>query len=78
MKKGKHAPDIFLLACKTAQIPPERSLVLEDSDLGLKAAKTAGIPYIIVPDINYPGKEVAETAEMIAESLIDVERLFAL
>lgn len=78
VKKGKPAPDIFLLACKMAQIPPERSLVLEDSEPGAKAAKTAGIPYIIVPDINYPGKEVAETAEMIAESLIDVERLFAL
>ena len=69
--------DIFLLACKEAQIPPERSLVLEDSEPGAKAAKAAGIPCIIVPDINYPKKEVAEGAEMIAKSLLDVEKLFA-
>ena len=77
VKNGKPAPDIFLLACKEAQIPPERSLVLEDSEPGAKAAKAAGIPCIIVPDINYPKKEVAEGAEMIAKSLLDVEKLFA-
>ena len=45
---------------------------------GAKAAKAAGIPYIIVPDINYPEKEVAKAAEMVADSLLDVEKLFAL
>ena len=75
---GKPAPDIFLLACEKVQIPPERCLVLEDSVPGAKAAKAAGIPYIIVPDINYPEKEVAKAAEMVADSLLDVEKLFAL
>lgn len=78
VKKGKPAPDIFLLACEKVQIPPERCLVLEDSVPGAKAAKAAGIPYIIVPDINYPEKEVAKAAEMVADSLLDVEKLFAL
>ena len=78
VKKGKPAPDIFLLACEKVQIPPERCLVLEDSVPGAKAAKAAGIPYIIVPDINYPEKEVAKAAEMAADSLLDVEKLFAL
>ena len=71
-------PDIFLLACEKVQILPERCLVLEDSVPGAKAAKAAGIPYIIVPDINYPEKEVAKAAEMVADSLLDVEKLFAL
>ena len=78
VKKGKPAPDIFLLACEKVQILPERCLVLEDSVPGAKAAKAAGIPYIIVPDINYPEKEVAKAAEMVADSLLDVEKLFAL
>ena len=77
-EKGKPAPDIFLLACEKVQILPERCLVLEDSVPGAKAAKAAGIPYIIVPDINYPEKEVAKAAEMVADSLLDVEKLFAL
>ena len=78
VKKVKPAPDIFLLACEKVQILPERCLVLEDSVPGAKAAKAAGIPYIIVPDINYPEKEVAKAAEMVADSLLDVEKLFAL
>lgn len=76
VKKGKPYPDIFWLACKKAGVSYENSLVLEDSIPGALAALTAGIPYIIVPDINYPTKGIVQAAVMVAESLSDVNSIF--
>lgn len=44
----KPAPDLFLTAAQRLGIAPARCLVLEDSDQGLDAAKTAGIPALDV------------------------------
>ena len=41
--KPKPAPDIFLEAAKQIGIPPEYCQVFEDGDLGLEAAKKAGM-----------------------------------
>ncbi|MGD0590162.1 MAG: HAD-IA family hydrolase [Bacteroidota bacterium] len=41
--KPKSAPDIFLEAAKRIGIPPEYCQVFEDGDLGLEAAKKAGM-----------------------------------
>ncbi len=75
VEKGKPYPDIFWSACKKAGVSFEKSLVLEDSVPGAMAASAAGIPYIIVPDINAPSDEIAQKAVMIAESLIDVDKM---
>jgi len=40
---SKPAPDIFLRAAQTLQIPPERCVVFEDSYFGVNAAKAAGM-----------------------------------
>ena len=40
---GKPAPDAFLLAASRLDVAPERCLVLEDGDLGLEAARRAGM-----------------------------------
>lgn len=42
VKHGKPAPDLFLLAAKKKNVPPEQSIVIEDSIAGLQAAKAAG------------------------------------
>jgi HAD superfamily hydrolase (TIGR01509 family) len=39
----KPAPDLFLLAASTLGIPPERTVVVEDSTRGVKAALAAGM-----------------------------------
>jgi beta-phosphoglucomutase family hydrolase len=40
-KKGKPSPDIFLLAAKRLNVLPEECIVIEDSLVGMKAAKKA-------------------------------------
>ncbi len=42
-KNGKPAPDIFLLAARYFNIPPDNCLVIEDSRNGVLAAKSAGM-----------------------------------
>jgi HAD superfamily hydrolase (TIGR01509 family) len=45
---GKPAPDLFLLAAKRMSVAPEQCIVYEDSDLGLEAARRAGMRWIDV------------------------------
>ena len=41
--RGKPAPDLFLHAARTMGVRPERCVVLEDSPLGVAAARAAGM-----------------------------------
>ncbi len=41
--KGKPAPDIFLKAAQEMGVAPEKCIVIEDSHLGLQAARAAGM-----------------------------------
>lgn len=45
--KKKPAPDIYLLAAKELQVSPARCVVIEDSHIGLRAAKAAGMRCIV-------------------------------
>jgi HAD superfamily hydrolase (TIGR01509 family) len=45
---GKPAPDLFLAAATALGVPPDRCLVYEDSDLGLEAARRAGMRWVDV------------------------------
>jgi len=46
---SKPAPDAFLLAAKRLGVRPETCLVFEDTDLGIQAAKAAGMASVRVP-----------------------------
>lgn len=48
---GKPAPDLFLSAAEALGVRPERCLVYEDSDLGLEAARRAGMQWVDVRPI---------------------------
>jgi beta-phosphoglucomutase-like phosphatase (HAD superfamily) len=41
--RGKPAPDLFLHAARTMGVAPERCAVVEDSALGVEAARAAGM-----------------------------------
>ncbi|GAA2504606.1 HAD family hydrolase [Streptomyces gobitricini] len=41
--RGKPAPDLFLYAAERMGVVPERCVVVEDSPLGVQAARTAGM-----------------------------------
>lgn len=45
---GKPAPDCFLKAASLLKIPPQDCLVFEDAELGVQAAKSAGMAYLFV------------------------------
>ncbi|MCL2051757.1 MAG: HAD family phosphatase [Lachnospiraceae bacterium] len=51
-KKGKPAPDIYLLVAETLKVKPERCLVFEDIVPGIIAGKSAGMKVCAVDDIN--------------------------
>lgn len=42
--RGKPWPDLFLLAAERQGVEPHRCLVIEDSDMGVQAARAAGMP----------------------------------
>jgi len=49
VKRGKPAPDMFLLAAELMGVPAEECLVLEDGNSGLVAAKAAGMQSVFIP-----------------------------
>ena len=48
---AKPAPDLYLLAAERLGIPPHECIAIEDSEFGVRAASTAGMRVIQVPDL---------------------------
>lgn len=69
VENGKPHPDIFLEACQRAGEAPEHALVLEDSVHGFRAAKSAGINCIVIPDLIEPTSEMTEDAYHVLPDL---------
>lgn len=74
---GKPAPDIFLAAAQRLDILPQHCLVLEDSNAGVKAAHSGGMPVIMVPDLQHPTAESRAIATAIQPSLHEVQAWLA-
>ncbi len=68
IKRGKPAPDIFLLTAKRLHANPARCLVLEDSPAGIEAARAAGMYVVAVPD-PHMDDEAYGNADQIIRSL---------
>lgn len=62
---GKPDPEIFLLAARRLQVPPERCIVIEDSSAGVQAARRAGMRAIAVNPHPCAGADL--TAPSLAE-----------
>jgi HAD superfamily hydrolase (TIGR01509 family) len=60
VKRGKPAPDLFLLAAERMGIAPEQCLVIEDSLAGTAAAKAAGMISIGFAGAGHCGPDHAE------------------
>lgn len=48
VKKGKPNPEIYIKAMEALGVTPEETLIFEDSQVGIDAAKAAGAKYMIV------------------------------
>jgi len=49
VEHGKPAPDMFLLAAERMGVAPEKCLVFEDAEPGMRAAEAAGMQWVRVP-----------------------------
>lgn len=74
IENGKPAPDIFLEASRRLNVAPDRCLALEDSENGVRAAHSAGMVTIMVPDLKQPSDEVRAAAFDVAVSLEQVKQ----
>lgn len=62
-KKGKPAPDIYLLAAKSLEVLPRKCLAFEDIPYGIVAAKSANMRVCAVDD-NYSMDVIEEKKEL--------------
>lgn len=49
VQHGKPSPEMFLLAAARMGVPARECLVLEDAEMGRRAAVAAGMDYVMVP-----------------------------
>ncbi len=66
-RREKPAPDIFIEAATTLDLPPDRCLVIEDALKGLNAARGAGMPCLIVRNKLNMGIDFSETDLVIPD-----------
>jgi HAD superfamily hydrolase (TIGR01509 family) len=52
--RGKPAPDVYLEAARRLQADPTRCAAVEDSENGIRSAKSAGMRVIAIPNPQYP------------------------
>jgi len=68
VKKKKPAPDVYLKAAQKLEVDPSRCWVVEDSGIGLAAAKAAGMKCCITIS-NYTRETDFSSADIITEDL---------
>lgn len=78
---SKPAPDIFLEAAKRLRVKPQKCIVLEDSIIGVTAAKAAGMKCVAVPSPylkNWPNAPQADLHNKHLKDITvaDLEKLF--
>jgi HAD superfamily hydrolase (TIGR01509 family) len=77
VRHGKPAPDLFLFAAHSLGEAPSDAIVIEDSPLGIAAARAAGMRSIgfvgashVAPDL--PQRLAAAGADLILDTMVDL------
>jgi HAD superfamily hydrolase (TIGR01509 family) len=71
VSESKPSPQIYLLAAKKLAVTPSDCVVIEDSPLGVKAAKTAGMKCLAIT--NTQPREKLDEADRVVDSLENVD-----
>jgi beta-phosphoglucomutase len=71
VSESKPSPQIYLLAAKKLEVTPNDCVVIEDSPLGVKAAKTAAMKCLAVTN-THPRQKLKE-ADKVVDSLENVD-----
>jgi HAD superfamily hydrolase (TIGR01509 family) len=77
VEHAKPAPDIYLLAAQRLDVAPAQCVVLEDSVPGVRAALSAGMAPIQVPDLVAPDVAARALGHRIVDSLVHARELIA-
>ena len=72
VERGKPAPDCFLKAAREIGAPPGECVVFEDSEAGVRAAKSAGMFCVAVSRPDRPRQDVSP-ADIIVSDLGEFE-----
>lgn len=75
--KGKPDPEIFLKAAELLGAAPEKTIVLEDSFNGIRAAHAAKMIPIMVPDLAQPTDEIRALAHAVVPSLKEAQEVIS-
>lgn len=75
---GKPDPEIFLKAAEKAKIEPKNTMVLEDSYNGLRAAKSAGMIPVMIPDLLEINSEIEKIIYKSVHNLENVVKILTL
>jgi pseudouridine-5'-monophosphatase len=71
VRRGKPAPDIFLVAADAIGAAPSDCVVVEDAPAGVAAARAAGMRVVAVPDPGMDRLRFAD-ADLVVASLVDL------
>jgi beta-phosphoglucomutase family hydrolase len=71
VSESKPSPQIYLLAAKKLEVMPNDCVVIEDSPLGVKAAKTAAMKCLAITN-THPRQKLKE-ADKVVDSLENVD-----
>ncbi len=72
LKHSKPAPDIYLMTCEKLGVRPGSCYAIEDSYNGIRAAHSAGIRPIMVPDMLPPTEEMRDKSVAVLADLLQV------
>ncbi|HEX7034534.1 MAG TPA: HAD family phosphatase [Pseudomonadales bacterium] len=70
--RGKPYPDPYLAAVTALGTRPSETWALEDSEHGVRSARTAGLTVFLVPDLIAPGPALASLEPRVVNDLFEV------
>lgn len=77
VEKSKPNPEIYLLACEKLGVDPSTTYAIEDSPNGIRAAFSAGMIPLMVPDMIQPDEEMVEKSHRIFKDLLEVKEFLS-